>query len=168
MFSLLDIWQKINTDPVCFGARDDKYGVFNITKTGRVKTMKLDYKSGSVKCNDDDDDSYWGCPYSAYADQELLTIITDSDAKALLPPTGDLIAREDSKGRFIKGHSYSLEGIGHKSPELVFRNLTSPLPLSRGQNLQIWYGQDYVDYTEDNNSGVTCADVYAWYIKTSV
>ena len=38
----------MNTDPVCFGARDDRYGAFNITKTGRVKTMRLVHKSGSV------------------------------------------------------------------------------------------------------------------------
>ena len=134
-----------------------------MTKTGRVMTMKLVYKSGSVKCNDDDD-SYWGCPYSAHANQELMTIITDANAKALLPPSGDLEARRDSKGRLIQGHSYSLGGIEHNSPQLVFRNLSSPLPLSQGQDLQIWYGQDFVDYTEENNSGFTCADVYAWYI----
>ncbi|KAL9958378.1 hypothetical protein ACROYT_G035384 [Oculina patagonica] len=53
-------WQKLNTEPVCFGARDNQYGAFSITKSGRLKTMKLIHKSGSIKCNPDDSASYWG------------------------------------------------------------------------------------------------------------
>ena len=46
-----DVWQQINNDPVCFGARDDQYGAFNVTKTGRVKAMKLVHRYGSIKCH---------------------------------------------------------------------------------------------------------------------
>ena len=163
MFSILDFWQKINTDPVCFGARDNKYGAFNMTKTGRVKTMKLVHKSGSVKCSENAH-SYWGCGADNYAKNELMTIITNADEKAILPPSGDLKGLSASPECLQKNHCYSLQGVGHKSPELVFRNLPSPLLLSRGQEFQVWYGQDLVDCTEENNSGATCVDVYAWYI----
>ena len=27
-------WKKINTDPVCFGARDDSYGAFRLKRVG--------------------------------------------------------------------------------------------------------------------------------------
>ena len=81
--------------------------------------------------------------------------------EALLPPVEDL---KPDTSLCNKKHMYSLEETGHKSPELVFRDLSSPLSLPRNQQLQIWYGQDWLTCSEDNNSGTTCVDVYAWYI----
>ena len=57
----------------------------------------------------------------------------------------------------------SPDGTSHTSPELVFRDLPNQLTVSRNQELQIWYGQDWIDCSEDNNSGTTYVDVYAWY-----
>ena len=88
-----------------------------------------------------------------------MTIMTNSKGEALLPPIETLEGRSCGKK-----HYYDLEETGHKSPVLVYRNLSSVLPLARGEELQIWYGQDWVDCSEENNSGVTCVDVYAWYI----
>ena len=160
-FSLLDVWQKINTAPVCFGARDNKYGAFNVTKTGRVRTMKLVHRRGTIRCNPKFDPSYWGCRHSgSYAKNTSLTIITNSKIEAIIPPHEELQASQDCK----KLHFYFLEGFAHNSPELRFRNLPSPLSLLRHQELQIWYGQDFAGCSEYNNSGSTCVDVYAWYI----
>ena len=87
-----------------------------------------------------------------------MTIITDANKKAILPPA------EDLKGHSgIKEHSYSLPGYHHNSTELVFRNLVNPLSVSSNQEMQIWYGQDWMDLGEGDNSGKTCVDVYAWY-----
>ena len=91
----------------------------------------------------------------------VMTIITNANMTALLPSIEDL---EKFESFCHKKHFYNLEGVGHKSPELVFRKLSRPLSLSRGQELQIWYGQDWVDCSEDNKSGGTCVDIYAWYI----
>ena len=55
------MWQKTNNDPVCFGARDDQYGAFNVTKTGLVKGIKLVHRHGSIKCNPSDIATYWSC-----------------------------------------------------------------------------------------------------------
>ena len=88
-----------------------------------------------------------------------MTIMTNSKGEALLPPIETMEGRSCSKK-----HYYDLEETGHKSPVLVYRNLSSVLPLARGEELQIWYGQDWVDCSEETNSGVTCVDVYAWYI----
>ena len=159
-FSLLDVWQKINTAPVCFGARDNKYGAFNVTKTGRVRTMKLVRRRGTIRCNTENDASYWGCRFSRiYANNTSLTIITNSKREAIIPPHEELEGHDQ-----CKQHFYFLEGFAHNSSELRFRNLSSPLSLFRHQDLQIWYGQDFADCSEDNNSGTTCVDVYAWYI----
>ena len=165
VFSLLDNWQKINADPVCFGGRNDTYGPFFITKTGHINTMKLVHKNGSIHCNSIYGDSYWACVHPGYSNKTM-TMITNARKEVLLPPTEDLEGRSDHgiPASCQKPHFYNLGGIGIKSPQLVFRNLSSPLFLSRGQELQIWQGQDLVNCWEEDNTGSTCVDVYAWYI----
>ena len=85
-----------------------------------------------------------------------MTIITNAKKEAVLPSARELRATD-------KNHSYSLNGITHTSPALVFPDLPIKVSVSRSQELQIWYGQDWIDNSEDNNSGTTCVDVYAWY-----
>ena len=77
----------------------------------------------------------------------------------VLPPAGAL---KTQGGRDNKPHFYNLNGITHKSPELVFSDLPIELFVSRSQEFQIWYGQDWIDLYEDSNSGAACVDVYAW------
>ena len=140
----------------------NKYGAFKVTKTGRVKTMKLVHRNGSIRCNPNYHATYWGCSNTLfYPKNSLMTIITNANRNALLPPAEELknIAACDNRK-----HMYSLEKTSQNSPELVFGNLSSPLSLVRNQELQIWYGQDWIDCSEDGNSGATCVDVYAWYI----
>ena len=123
--------------------------------------MKLVHKSGSLKCNQGGKESYWGCRYQPnHGSNGLMTIITNTKKKAVLPPAGDL--KNHSTCRNEK-HFYHLDGTMHLSPKLVFPDLPNPLPVSRNQELQIWYGQDWIDCTEGDNNGTTCVDVYAWY-----
>ena len=116
--------------------------------------MKLIHRSGSVLCNNYYIPSFWGCTHPNYG-EDLMTIITDANKKAILPPA------EDLKGETV--HHYTLPGYHHNSTELVFRNLVNPLSVSSNQEMQIWYGQDWMDRGEEDNSGKTCVDVYAWY-----
>jgi len=88
-----------------------------------------------------------------------MTIITNTKKEAILPPAGDLKSPNANKNVFF----YNLNGTTHTSPELVFRDLAIELSVARSQEFQIWYGQDWEDSSEDNNSGKTCVDVYAWY-----
>ena len=159
-FPLQDAWQKINSEPVCFGARDNSYGIFKITKTGGVKTMKLVHKSGYLSCCSSCPSSFWGCQSYLYVKDGLMTLITDTNRNILLPSKDHLIISHSGYAK----HSYQFPGTHHKSPELVFHNPSSPLTLSRNQELWIWYGQDYAGYSESNNVGKTCADVYALYV----
>ena len=147
-------WKKINTGPVCFGARDDSYGAFNITESGVIRTFKLVHLSGSLKCNPDDPPSYWGCDNPWFGDTRLLTIITFKNRSALLLAD---YKRKDCD------YLYKIEGVGVNETELRFNNLPSPISVSVGDELQIWYGQDLKDCSENDNSGQTCADIYAWY-----
>ena len=159
---ILERWEKINGEkPVCFEAKDNQYGAFNMSKSGRLKTMKLIHRSGSVHCNPETGASYWGCTYDVAYSGKLMTIITDNNRVAVLPDDEDMQATPN----VCDGpkHVYSLDGTDHKSPALVFRNLSNPLSVSRNQELQIWFRQDWADCSENNNRGKTCVDVYAWY-----
>ena len=154
------MWQKINEDPVCFGSRDDQYGAFKMTKTGNVTGMKLAHRNGSIKCNKYTGASYWSCTYlDLYAKNTFMTIITTADRKALLPKEEELLMQGCNNTYF-----YVLEGIKQGSTELVLCSHSSPLRLLKNQQLQIWYGQDWVNCSESNNSGTTCVDVFAWYL----
>lgn len=56
-----------------------------------------------------------------------------------------------------------MDRVNQGKPELVLRNPSSPLRLLKDQKLQIWHGQDWIDCSENGNSGTTCVDVFAWY-----
>ena len=155
-----DVWQQINNDPVCFGARDDQYGAFNVTKTGIVKAMKLVHRHGSIKCNRNYPPTFWSCRNANhYGNNTFMTIITNANREALLPSVENL-----KPGPCNKKHYYVLKGVNQRSPELIMGNLSRPLSLLKDQQLQIWYGQDWVDFSELNNSGASCVDIFAWYV----
>lgn len=89
--------------------------------------------------------------------KNLLTVITFTN-NTVLP-----IAEFSKLDGCSRTYVYHLDGFDLNSPELVFNQLPSPLPVTRGQQFKIWYGHDLTDCSEDNNRGRTCADVYAWY-----
>ena len=89
-----------------------------------------------------------------------MTIITNAKNEAILPPAGNLKAHAGCNN---KTHVYSLNETTHKSPELVFGDLTNKVSVSRNQELQTWYGQDWIDCYESDNNGATCVDVFVWY-----
>ena len=122
--------------------------------------MKLVHKSGAVSCNPNYGASNWGCQNPVFGNNSLMTIITNTNKESLLPPAEEF---KTSSACDRKNFFYSLNGTTHTSPELVFSNLSNPLSVSRNQELQIWYGQDWRDCSENNNNGTACVDVYAWY-----
>ena len=151
-------WKKINIEPVCFGAKDDSHGTFNITESGVIYTFKLVHLSGSVSCNPEYPSSYWGCDNPGFEEEKLLTIITFQNKSALL-----LANYKKTQGNGCRYYSYKIEGVGVNESELWFNTLPSPISVSVGQEFQLWYGADLKNCYEDDNSGHTCADVYAWY-----
>ena len=86
-----------------------------------------------------------------------MTVITYSNKTVL--PLAEFVKSNAEK----KLYTYQLDGADVNSPTLVFNFLPMPLVVSVGQQFQIWYAHDLVGYTEHNNDGETCADVYALY-----
>ena len=144
-------WRKVNSDPVCFGARDDNYGAFTIQEPGLIFTFKLVHNSGSISCNPHYPESYWSCTSPAIEDANLMIVVTYKNKTALL------------LAEYLSQYRYALDGFSVNSETLVFNQLPVPLSVSVGLELQIWYQQDLTNSSEDSNSGQTCADVYAWY-----
>lgn len=56
---------------------------------------------------------------------------------------------------------YNVNGFTSNSNELVLTNPTTGNKVEKGQTLRLWYGEDLVHYTETDNGGKSCADVYA-------
>ena len=129
------MWHKINYDPVCFGARDDTYGYFNVTKTGFVKAVKLTHRDGSIRWNRKTKSTCWSCSNTRYGNNSFMTIITNGKRQVLLPSENDW---KSVAG--YKNHFYVLKGIQQGSSELVLGNLSKPLRLSKDQELLVWTG----------------------------
>ncbi|KAL9955366.1 hypothetical protein ACROYT_G036676 [Oculina patagonica] len=55
---------------------------------------------------------------------------------------------------------YTLACYTSSSPVLVFCAPKKPHCVFANSELRLWYGQDLRGFTEDNNAGKTCADVY--------
>ena len=151
---LTDNWKKINTDPVCFGTKNDDYGSFEIQEASKIYTIKLVHTYGAVTCDTYYKSTRRGSSHPRFGRHRLLTVIAYRN-KTVLP-----------LAEFAKGsddYRHQLNDTYVNSPTLVFNLLPTPLVVSIGQQFLIWYGQDLANYTEYNNAGETCADVYALY-----
>ena len=147
-------WQKMNTAPVCFGAKDNQFGKFEVEIGGSVDSVKLVHVSGYVTCELGLFDgvnarSKFGCQKTS---SELYTFITNATNDILLPESPEFLSK------------YTLQGYHPDSTEIVFTNISTPLRLSSGQQLRIWHGEDLMNDTEWDNSGLSCVDMYAKYM----
>ena len=148
---------------MCFGTRNDNYGSFKNKEPGFISTFKLIHKSGSLRCAPKYPASYWGCMNPSHGEEKLTTVITFTNRTALLLANYSKRLNGNGRSKLCRYYSYHLDGVNGNSTELVFNKLPSALPVPLGQEFQIWYGQDLVNCSENNNSGKTCVDVYALY-----
>ncbi|KAK3746088.1 hypothetical protein QZH41_004625 [Actinostola sp. cb2023] len=153
-------WIKFNTSPVSFGAKDNQYGPFNITQDGHIFTMKLVYLEGYVTNTKDkpitrshwhSNNEFTGVPYA-----KLGILITDPARTRVLPLYKDLSNAAMNE--------YEIPGYDSMSPELVYKNFTAPYKVTAGQEFQVWYYQDFLDYNEQTNDGLEKIDVYGLYV----
>ena len=146
---------------LCFGSRRNTPGIFSVSTTGHVITFKLTYLSGYVACIS----SYktnWGCRYGSLAGtgKYIGTYITNSAKQRLLPGNTGLF----NEGGCYKGLYYSLPWANPDSRILLFDNFSTPLFVTFAQQFQVWYAEDLLDCTEDDNSGQTCVKVHGLFV----
>ena len=146
----------MNTNLVCFGARDNRFGKFFVPSSGKLASVKLVHVYGYVTCDTSKAYhwSYWGCGKHSGLSNHVDAAITTSGGSVLLPSS-----------QFItdKTHKWSLiPGYNSLSPELVLSAFSNPPSVTRGQELRLWYGEDLAGRNERrNNRGTSCCDVYA-------
>ena len=153
-----DQWEKQNTSPVCFGAKDDQFGRFYIKSDYKnLAAVKLVPLYGYVSCDTRHVSywSYWGCGSYRGGLGKINVVITNSENQVLLPPS-EFIVNDGVKLSRIPGYD-SL------STELVL-SFFSPSHVDYHQELRVWYGEDLMKTGEGDNGGTACVDVYAIFV----
>ena len=117
-------WRKINSAPVCFGAKDNQFGRFQVELGGSIQAVKLVHLSGQVTCNHREVNAWskWGCgpPYSVLL---IHVFLTDASNTILLP--------------MGQSSRYTIPGYDAQSSEIVFSVFPSPLHLSSNKELRL-------------------------------
>ena len=145
-------WRKLNSAPVCFGARDNQFGRFRVEVGGSIQAVKLVHVSGEVNCILPwNAYSKWGCD-RPNEKQYIFVLLTDTSNTILLPMGQSQASR------------YTLPGYDAQSNEIIFSGFPNPLHLSSVKELRLWYEEDLKDYTENDNNGTSCTDVFAKYL----
>ena len=81
--------------------------------------------------------------------QSIFVFLTDASNTILLP--------------MGQNSRYTLPGYDPQSSEIIFSGFPTPLYLSFGQELRLWYEEDYQNVSERDNNGTSCGDVFAKY-----
>lgn len=136
------------TAPLCFGTRDDQFGKFSSPYSGKLASVKLVHLYGNVTC-------YKRIPQ--YWSSHISLVITDSNNSILFPSREFML---DKSGTYS-----SIPGYDSLSPELVLLALSNPPFVTRGQELRVWYGEDFNKKAKVyDNEGKSCCDIYARFM----
>lgn len=150
--STADRWQKANTSPVCFGAKHSQFGTFSAPSRGLLAAVKLVHLYGYVTCDTRSNRywSFWGCGERSNQRPYVGVVITTSRNHILLPPS-----------RFNRrvGKWSKIPGYNSFSSEIVLKS-SRPHSIYKGKGFRVWFGEDLVNYTEGDNAGKVCFDVY--------
>ena len=141
-------WRRLNSNPVCFGAKGNQFGRFVVEVDGHIDAVKLVHLRGKVSCKVSIGRwSNWGC-----GKEKLMAFLTNATDDVLIPKVegGDYL--------------YQIEGYNSNSTEIIWKNFTNPIRLTSGQELRLWHGVDLVDKHEIDNNGTSCTDVFALYL----
>ena len=140
---------ELQANNVCYGARNNDTGTFFTSKQGLFKAIRMKHVSGSFGCHKDPQyNSRWGCW------KYIHTIITDNQRNIIFPDP-KLVTSNNYYRFTVRGYD------GKTSNYLTYVDLINPIYVERGTEMNIWYGEDLNDYTEQDNHGKHCVDVYA-------
>ncbi|XP_065660476.1 uncharacterized protein LOC136084398 [Hydra vulgaris] len=138
----------------CFEARDEHPAFVPINIKGWLSEIKLVNVSGVLKCWQQATGSKFGC----YSDANSLSMYITDNKRKMIFPTANQQLIYDAK-------TYKLPGVSANDNEMKFSKLDYPVPYRREEQfIEIWNGEDLFNYTEENNSGKVCADVYGIFL----
>jgi len=136
VFELSGRWCKVNSSPVCFGARNHQFGRFYMPSFGRLAALKLVHLYGYVSCKTPvgvENWTHWGCGGGGsvggpQVQHKVNVVITTSTSRILFPPNQLLSSTHGGEGKW-----HHIIGYNSWSPELVlsvFLILTGSLTVS--------------------------------------
>ena len=141
-------WRRLNSNPACFGAKDNQFGGFVVEVEGHIDAVKLVHLHGKVSCDVSKGLwSNWGCSW-----ERLHVFLTNA--------TDDILIPKEEGGVY----KYPMEGYNSKSPEIILKDFPNSIRLTSGQELRLWHSEDLMDYHEYDNNGTSCSDVFALYL----
>ena len=152
----------MNYSPVCFGARGDHFGRFYAPSSGKLAAIKLVHLYGYVSCATSlgrSSFSYWGCGYLKHPHSwvnELVNVVIATSANHILFPPSQFVITNEKWSK--------IPGYTSLSPALVLSAYAHPHSVSSGQELRLWFGEDFVNRFEGDNGGRACCDVYVVYV----
>ena len=144
-------WRKLNSAPVCFGAKDNRFGRFQVEVGGSIQAVKLVHLSGQVTCYHPRESAWskWGCNMGDFV-KYIFVFLTDASNRILLP--------------MGQNSHYIIPGYDGQSSEITLSDFPHPLHLSSDQELRLWYEEDLRGRFENDNDGTSCTDVFVKYL----
>ena len=140
-------WRRLNSAPVCFGAKNNTFGRFQVEFSGSINALKLVHLNGKVSCG-----KSWAKSSCTPGAEKLRVFITDGSNTIILP------------NYWTIDNWYKIPGYNSSSSEIISTDFPNPLYLSCGQDLRLWFGRDLFDQIEDNNNGTVCTNVFVRYL----
>ena len=120
-----------------------------LQKKGKIASFKLQRVSGFLICYGlTNVKSYWGF------DKNRITTLIINEEKEVIVPKG--LTRSNL-------YLFYTPGADHLSDELILNVSDRPYDGDKGEILSIWYGEDFWNLNEYDNSGEICVNVYAKY-----
>jgi len=146
-------WQLAAVD-VCFDATSAVGKSFMSAFGGSATGMKLRFKSGQLTCNVDlvvtNGYSYWGCGTLAksYPRQAALAVSVKDASATIYPQSSDLHDGAVNSWYCLNGHNSLSDSL----------SFLGPATITKGKVYYLRYNDAVTD--SNDNSGITCADVY--------
>lgn len=143
---------------VCFGGKNDRYGIVKMPHTGLLGSIGFVHLDGQVRCVDKAKyGSNFGCKVHHLRDT-FSVFVTKKDDKVLFPGKNNQ--------RSHSHNFYQVVGKSGNDAKHFELQIDEPVMLDEGEELRIWYGEDLRDQAEgDNGDTETCVNVYGKYIN---
>ena len=136
---MLESWISVYQEK-CYGSAGSSHASFQVPESGKIEAVKLIHVSGGVSCNLNPK-TRWGCDNFLYKRDYFQTFVTDLNKEIIFP---SVYTQAPSSIYVVPG------GDIETTRELILKP-DAPYKVKKGQELQIWYGQDLLKYSDDNN-----------------
>ena len=118
------------------------YASFQVPQSGKIEAIKLIHVSGAVSCVQSNPTTQWGCVSPFYKRDQFHTFVTDPEKEIIFPSVYH--TKPYPMYYVVPG------GDIETTKELILKPNT-PYKVKKGQELQIWYAQDLIKYSDTNN-----------------